>query len=62
MPLCHVMCFTRKVHSIVTQLNILNIPVHGKGRHSMKTFSVAGFKVLNKLLTDELRAVTSILL
>ena len=44
----------------ITQVKILNVPAHGKGRHSMKTFSVVGPTMWNELLTNELRECTSV--
>ena len=55
---------TRKSFCRVTQtsqkVHILNVHVHGKGRHSMKAFSVVGPTMWNELLTNELRECTSI--
>ena len=54
---------TRKSFCRVTRtshkVNILNVPAHGKGRHSMKAFSV-GLTMWNELLTNELRECTSV--
>ena len=47
---------TRTSHKV----NILNVPAHGKGRHSMKAFSVVGPTMWNELLTNELRECTSV--
>ena len=53
---------TRKSFYRVTQIsqkvNILNVPAHGKGCHSMTAFSVVGPTMWNKLLTNELRECT----
>ena len=55
---------TRKSFCRVTRtshkVNILNVPAHGKGRHSMKAFSVVGPTMWNELLTNELRECTSV--
>ena len=40
--------------------NIINVPAHGKVRHSMNAFSVVGPTMWNELLTNELRESTSI--
>ena len=49
---------TRKSFCWVTRtshkVNILNVPAHVKGRHSMKAFSVVGPTMWNELLTNEL--------
>ena len=42
------------------KVNILNVPAHGKGRHSMEAFSVVGPTMWNVLLTNELRECTSV--
>ena len=48
---------TRKSFCIVTRtsekLNIIKVPTDGKGRHSKKSFSIAGPPIWNELLTDE---------
>ena len=55
---------TRKSFCRVTRtsqkVNILNVPAHGKGCHSMKAFSVVGPTMWNELLTNELRECTSV--
>ena len=55
---------TRKSFCRVTRtshkVNILKVPAHGKGRHSMKAFSVVGPTMWNELLTNELRECTSV--
>ena len=55
---------TRKSFCKVTRtsqkVNILNVPAHGKGRHSIKSFSVVVPTMWNKLLTNDLRECTSI--
>ena len=54
---------TRKSFCKVTRtshkVNILNVPAHGRGRHSVKAFSVVGPTMWNELLTNELRECTS---
>ena len=55
---------TRKSFCRVTRtsqkVNILNVSANGKGRHTMKAFSVAGPTMWNELLTNELRECTSV--
>ena len=55
---------TRKSFCRVTRtshkVNILNVPAHGKGCHSMKAFSVVGPTMWNELLTNKLRECTSV--
>ena len=55
---------TRKSFCRVTRtsqkVNILNIPAHSKGRHSMKAFSVVGPTMWNELLTNKLKECTSV--
>lgn len=50
--------FTRTTRS-ARKKRILEIPPHGKGKHSRKAFSVVGPKMWNDILTDELRECTS---
>ena len=42
------------------KVNILNVPAHGKGRHSMKAIPIVGPTMWNELLTNKLRECTSI--
>ena len=42
------------------KVNILIVSTHGKGRHSMKSFSIVGPTMWNELLTDEMRECTSV--
>ena len=42
------------------KVNILNVPAHGKGRHSMQTFTIIGPTMWNELLIDELKECTSV--
>ena len=42
------------------KINIMKLPAHGKGRHSMEAFSIGGPTRRNELLTDELRECTSV--
>ena len=44
----------------ITKVNILNVPAHGKARHSMNAFSIVGANMWNELLTNELRVCTSV--
>ena len=49
-----------RVTRTLQKMNILKVPTHGKGYHSMKTFSIAGPTMMNEMLTDEPRECTSV--